>query len=241
MSRPPVRILHLYPEVMNIYGDMGNVIALRKRLEWRGYQVHYERLGPGQDLDLAGVDIVFGGGGQDVGQERIAADLGRHRAALRDAAARGSVMLVVCGMFQLFGHRFVTAGGTEIPGVSVLDLETIAGSRRLIGNVVLRSSWGRIVGFENHSGRTIRAPGLPPLGVVEKGFGNDGVSREEGAVFRNVFGTYLHGSLLPKNPRLADELLGRALSRRAGEPVTLEPLDDHLEDAAAAVAASRPQ
>jgi CobQ-like glutamine amidotransferase family enzyme len=148
--------------------------------------------------------------------------------------------LTICGTYQLFGRRFLTHDGIEIPGIGVFAAETIGGDRRMIGNVVVESPWGRLVGFENHSGRTFLDEDQQPVGSVVKGFGNNGETGEEGATVGNAFGTYLHGSLLPKNPRLADELLRRALRRRRGADVELEPLDDALENRAAASAARRP-
>jgi CobQ-like glutamine amidotransferase family enzyme len=235
-----VVIAHLYPWEMNIYGDTGNVVALRRRLEWRGIPVRVDAVAAGSTYDLEAADIVFAGGGQDRSQLEVAGDLAGRAAAIHRAAEAGTVFLTVCGTYQLFGRRFVTHEGTVIRGIGVFGAETIAGSRRMIGNVVVDSPWGRLVGFENHSGRTLLDDGQAPLGTVVKGHGNDGTSGSEGAVRANCFGTYLHGSLLPKNPRFADELVRRALERRRGGPVTLEPLDDTLEEQAAESAARRP-
>ncbi len=239
MSRPHLTIVHLYPAEMNIYGDRGNVIALRRRLEWRDIDVEVREVGPGDELDPRQADILFGGGGQDAGQAVVAEDLRSRRDALHEAADDGVVMLAICGTYQLFGRRFVTAGGEELEGIGLLGLETVAGEARLIGNVVVESPFGRMVGFENHGGRTRLDRGQEPLGRVLKGHGNNGETGEEGAVTRNVFGTYLHGPVLPKNPAFADELIRRALARRHGTD-RLEALDDSLEEAAAAVAATRP-
>jgi len=233
-------IAHLYPFEMNIYGDTGNVIALRRRLEWRGLEARVDRVPVGADYDLAGADIVFGGGGQDRSQLEVADDLQRRRGAIGEAVAAGTVFLTICGTYQLFGRRFLTQGGDEIPGIGVFSLVTVGGRKRMIGNIVVTSPWGDLVGFENHSGRTLLDPGQASLGRVKKGYGNNETRREEGAVTANCFGTYLHGSLLPKNPRFADELLVRALRRRHGAEVTLPPLDDRLERLAAQAAARRP-
>jgi len=234
-------IAHLYPYEMNIYGDTGNVIALRRRLEWRGLGARVDPVPVGAPYDFAGADLVFGGGGQDRSQLSVAEDLQQRSAAIREAVAAGTVFLTICGTYQLFGRRFLTQDGSEIPGIGVFAMETIGGRKRMIGNVVVATPWGDLVGFENHSGRTLLDPGQAPLGRVKKGYGNDETRREEGAVTANCFGTYLHGSLLPKNPRFADELLQRALSRRHHGPgVALEPLDDRLEHLAAAAAARRP-
>ncbi len=235
-----VVIAHLYPWEMNIYGDTGNVIALARRLEWRGIPVRVDAVPAGAPYEFEAADIVFAGGGQDRSQLEVADDLAERAPSIHGAVASGTVFLTVCGTYQLFGRRFVTHEGTEIPGIGVFAAETVAGSRRMIGNVVVESPWGRLVGFENHSGRTLLDEGQAPLGRVVKGFGNDGESATEGAVQANCFGTYLHGSLLPKNPRLADELLRRALERRLGGDVGLEPLDDGLEARAAEAASRRP-
>jgi CobQ-like glutamine amidotransferase family enzyme len=233
-------IAHLYPGEMNIYGDTGNVIALRRRLEWRGLEASVDRVPVGVGYDLAESDIVFGGGGQDRSQLEVADDLQRRRGAVHEAVAAGTVFLTICGTYQLFGRRFLTQDGHEIPGIGVFAMDTIGGRKRMIGNIVVETRWGDLVGFENHSGRTLLDPGQASLGRVKKGYGNNETRREEGAVTVNCFGTYLHGSLLPKNPGFADELLLRALRRRHGPGVTLEPLDDRAELRAARAAARRP-
>lgn len=233
-------IAHLYPYEMNIYGDTGNVIALCRRLEWRGLGARVDPVPVGAVYDFTRSDLVFGGGGQDRSQLQVAEDLQRRAAAIREAVASGTVFLTICGTYQLFGRRFLTQDGSEIPGIGVFAMETVGGRKRMIGNIVVATPWGDLVGFENHSGRTLLDPGQASLGRVKKGYGNDETRREEGAVTANCFGTYLHGSLLPKNPSLADELLRRALSRRHGQAVTLEPLDDRLEHLAAQAAARRP-
>ena len=233
-------IAHLYPYEMNIYGDTGNVIALRRRLEWRGMTARVDPVRVGAPYDFSQADLVFGGGGQDRSQLQVAQDLQERAVAVHTAVAAGTVFLVICGTYQLFGRRFLTQDGREIPGIGVFAMETIGGRKRMIGNVVVATPWGDLVGFENHSGRTLLDPGQAELGRVKKGYGNNETRREEGAVVANCFGTYLHGSLLPKNPAFADELLGRALARRRGEAVALAPLDDGLERAAAAAAARRP-
>jgi CobQ-like glutamine amidotransferase family enzyme len=233
-------IAHLYPYEMNIYGDTGNVIALRRRLEWRGIGVKVEAVPVGSAYDFGTADIVFGGGGQDRSQLEVAADLQKRVGAISEAVAAGTVFLTICGTYQLFGRRFLTQEGDEIPGVGVFGAETIGGNRRMIGNIVVDTEWGSLIGFENHSGRTFLDSGQSALGLVRKGFGNNERRREEGAVVANCFGTYLHGSLLPKNPGFADELLLRALRRRHGPEVNLGLLDDRLEHTAAEAAARRP-
>lgn len=235
-----ITIAHLYPREMSIYGDLGNVIALRKRLEWRGYSVVVRPVEVGESFDFAEVDLVFGGGGQDSGQVVIGADLLARGESLRTAAAAGMPMLVICGTYQLFGHGFTTIGGREIPGISVLGARTVGSTVRMIGNVVVESPYGRLVGFENHSGQTTLDPGQEPLGTVSKGYGNTSDGHVEGARSANVIGTYLHGPILPKNPRLTDHLILTALNRRFGV-TELAPLDDTVERRAADVAALRPQ
>lgn len=233
-------IAHLYPYEMNIYGDTGNVITLCRRLQWRGLEARVEPVAVGEEYELAGADIVFGGGGQDRSQLAVAGDLQRRRDAVHEAVAAGTVFLTICGTYQLFGRRFLTQAGEEIPGIGVFAMDTVGGRKRMIGNVVVATPWGDLVGFENHSGRTRLDPGQEPLGRVKKGYGNNETRRDEGAVIGNCFGTYLHGSLLPKNPGFADELLSRALRRRYGAGFALAPLDDTLERRAARMAAQRP-
>lgn len=232
-------IVHLYPRRMNIYGDTGNVLCLQKRLDWRGIEAPVERVDVGDSFDPSAADIVVAGGGEDRSQMEVAEDLLERAPALRAAVDEGVVFLTVCGSYQLFGRRFVTALGDELPGIGIFEAETFGGGSRMIGNVVVDAPWGRLVGFENHSGRTMLDEGQAPLGVVRKGYGNNGTTGEEGAVVGNCFGTYLHGSVLPKNPAFADELIGRALSRRHGID-ELEPLDDTVELQAAESAARRP-
>lgn len=237
-AAPTLTVVHLYPAEMNIYGDRGNVMALHRRLEWRGLPHRIVEVGPGDPFDVSAADIIFGGGGQDAGQLVVAADLRARSDDLHHATENGVVVLAICGTYQLLGRRFVTADGEEVTGIGILGLETVAGEGRLIGNVVVDSPHGRLVGFENHGGRTHLDPDQAPLGRVVRGRGNNGTTGEEGAVRRNVFGTYLHGPVLPKNPDLADELLRRALARHGITELT--PLDDRVEHAAARTAASRP-
>lgn len=232
--------VHLYPDVLNIYGDRGNVIALRYRCEARGIRLTVLDVSIGDPFDPEAADIVLVGGGQDREQRHIADDLVARGPALRAAIDAGLPALVVCGGFQLFGHRYVDHQGGIIPGISVFDLETRhPGPRadRCIGDVVLETPEGEVVGFENHGGRTYLAPGQAPFGRVLRGFGNNAEDGTEGARTKNAIGTYLHGSLLPKNPALTDELILLALRRRYGPDVTLAPLPDDAERAAHATAA----
>ncbi len=224
---------------MNIYGDRGNAIALQYRCEARGIAAEVVDVRAGDAFDPAAFDIVIIGGGQDREQRRIADDLCARGPALRSAAAAGMPMLAVCGGFQLFGHQYVDQDGSQIPGIGLFDMETRhpgADVARCIGDVVLETPAGDVVGFENHGGRTYLAPGQPAFGHVVRGYGNNATDGGEGARTKNVIGTYLHGSLLPKNPALADELILAALRRRYGEGIELPPLDDAAERAAHAAA-----
>lgn len=239
MSRKLV-IAHLYPGEMNIYGDLGNVIALEKRLEWRGYEAEVRAVEIDKPFDWAAADIVFGGGGQDSGQLLVGQDLLQRGGELRQLAADGAPMLLICGLYQLFGRGFTTLDGREIPGIDVFKASTVGSNVRMIGNIVIDSPFGRLVGFENHSGQTILEPGQEPLGQVRQGYGNNPSSKREGAIMNGVIGTYLHGPVLPKNPKLADHLILEALRRRYGV-AELEPLDDSRERLAAKIAAGRPQ
>ena len=235
-----ITIAHLYPREMSIYGDGGNIRALVKRLEWRGYEVVVKTIEIGKPFDFATADIVFGGGGQDRGQMLVGVDLLKRGEALRAAVADGMPMLLVCGLYQLFGHSFTTMEGQVIPGIDVFKASTVGGNTRMIGNIVIESSYGRLVGFENHSGQTVLEHGQNSLGKVVKGYGNDPKSKREGAVSGNAVGTYLHGPILPKNPALADHLLLQAVKRKYGV-TELESLDDKCELAAVTVAVKRPQ
>jgi lipid II isoglutaminyl synthase (glutamine-hydrolysing) len=241
-----LRLAHLYPDVMNIYGDRGNVIALRYRCEARGIVLEVSDINVGDAFDPTGFDLVLMGGGQDREQRRIADDLLARGPALKSEVEDGLPVLAVCGGFQMFGHRYVDHQGGVIPGIGVFDLETRHPgplADRCIGDVVLATDVGEIVGFENHGGRTYLAPGQEPFGTVRRGFGNNAEDGAEGARYKNAYGTYLHGSLLPKNPSLADALILAALQRRYGAGVTLPALDDGAEarahSAATAVAERR--
>jgi CobQ-like glutamine amidotransferase family enzyme len=229
-----LRLAHLYAAYMNVYGDRGNVIALRQRAAWRGVELMVIPVEPGDAVDWASFDLAFFGGGQDSGQALIAQDLlERQGPGLRAAIEQGLVTLAICGGYQLLGHYFLTHTGERLPGLGVMDVHTVGGKQRLIGNIVIEADLGdgptRLVGFENHSGRTFHGPGVRPLGRVLVGHGDNGEDGVGGAVYRNSFGCYLHGSLLPKNPQLTDHLLGLALRRRYGPDAALTPLDAALE------------
>jgi CobQ-like glutamine amidotransferase family enzyme len=236
----PVTLVHLYPREMNIYGDTGNVLVLRKRLEWRRLPVSVVPVSIGDPLPHD-ADVLLGGGGQDAAQGEIGADFASRAAQLRAMADDGVVMLAICGTYQMLGHEFVTQEGRRIEGTGVLDVVTRGQRERLIGNSFADTpDAGRLVGYENHSGLTELGPDAQPLGSTDPGRGNNGRDRTEGARRGNVFGTYLHGPVLAKSPRFADELLRRALARR-GDDAALEPLDDGLAERAARVALSRPR
>jgi CobQ-like glutamine amidotransferase family enzyme len=232
-----LRLLALYPDQMNIYADRGNILFLQHRCEWRGIRFSYAAAGPGDRIDPAAHDLLYIGGGQDRDQRMVAEDMIASKGeALREAVDDGAVLLAVCGGYQLLGHSY-QMDDERIPGLGLADLETVRGAgERLIGNVAIEADLGTgpklIAGFENHGGRTRLGSGAEPLGRVVKGFGNNGQDGLEGVRDRHMFGTYLHGPLLPKNAWLADRLAQLALARREGSEPELEPLDDAFEDAA---------
>lgn len=233
-------ILQLYPKDMNIYGDEGNVLVLKRRAEWYGYKVNLIQYNQG-DTWPRNVDIIVGGGGQDSGQDKIQADLMKVGDKLKQLAEQGVPMLMVCGLYQLFGHFFETSKGEMIEGIGLLDITTIGMDERLIGNIVTESDdFGQIIGYENHSGQTFLGAGVQPLATVRKGAGNNIKDDTEGARYKNVIGTYLHGSLLPKNPRIADFMLQTAAIKKFGD-FSHDLIDDHFADLARRVAAKRPR
>jgi CobQ-like glutamine amidotransferase family enzyme len=227
-----LRVCALYPDLMNIYADRGNLLMLERRCAWRGMGFRLAGAGLGEGLDSGAFDLVYIGGGQDRDQALCARDMVEtKRDALHAAADRGAVVLAVCGGYQLLGRGY-QLGHEHLPGVELVDLETVReDGPRLLGNVAIEVDLGDgprvLAGFENHAGRTRLGAGDQPLGRVLKGFGNDGASGFEGVRRGSVIGTYLHGPLLPKNAWFADWLIATAL----GAPA-LEPLDDRLEDAA---------
>lgn len=225
-----LRIAYLYPDHLNIYGDRGNILTLYQRCQWRGIQAKILSIGMGEAIDPDVADLYFMGGGQDTQQIQVCNDLQQVKAtALKTAAANGAVFLTICGGYQLLGHYYKPHQGEELGGLSLMDAYTVAGQTRYIGNVIIKRPDGsQVVGFENHSGRTYLGKDLSALGQVVQGHGNNGEDGQEGAVCGNLYGTYLHGSLLPKNPLLADELITKALARRYGT-IQLEPLADTLE------------
>ena len=237
----PLTIVWVYPELLSIYADRGNVLVLERRAAWRGIDVQVRPLWLGDDLDPAEADIVLLGGGQDRDQLLVTEPLRRQAGPLRAAVEDGAALLAVCGGYQLLGHRYLGHAGDEMRGLGLVDLETVAGTERIIGNVLIEAEidgrQGPIVGFENHAGRTHLGTGVAPLGRVVSGGGNNGADGLEGCLTGRVVGTYIHGPLLPKNPWLADVLLRWGLERRGGG-ADLEPLDDGLEALAARRAGS---
>lgn len=232
-------ILHLYPREMNIYGDWGNVLTLKRRAEWHGYTATVIQHHPGKPFPK-GVDIIVGGGGQDSGQGVVQDDLQAISTDLHHLADDNAPMLMICGLYQLFGRYFLTAEGKKIPGIGIFQMETHAGPKRLIGNIVTKTPFGNMIGYENHSGLTVLDEGQPALGNVSKGAGNNGSDKTEGAIYKCVFGSYLHGSLLPKNPVFADALIEAAAFRKYG---SFEPaiIDDRFAETARKFATKRPR
>ncbi len=240
-----VRVGHLYPDYLNIYADRGNIAVLARRAAWRGHELDVTPIGMDDALVPGAHDLYYVGGGQDREQMLVAENLVTKADGLRAAVEHGAAVLAVCGGYQLLGRGYRGFHGEDMPGIGLLPLETVAGERRLIGNVLVECELEPgvrrpLAGFENHVGRTRLDPGAEPFGRVLAGFGNDGESGYEGCRVGRVIGTYLHGPLLPRNPWLADWLLAQALAHRYGsEPPQLPPLDDAIEAEAHEVAAGR--
>lgn len=234
-----LHLVHLYPQEMNIYGDNGNRLILQRRCQWRGIDVKTSLVGVGDPIS-PDADIILGGGAQDAVQQLVERDLKTKAADLSKMADDGVVMLMVCGMYQLFGRHFITSQHQKIEGLAIFQMDTLAGSKRFIGNTIYQTDWGVVVGYENHSGQTALDNTAQALGRVKQGAGNNGRDKTEGCIYKNVFGTYSHGPVLSKNPQLADELIKRALVRVHGVK-TLKSIDDTLEQTAARVAQKRPR
>ena len=235
---------HLYPEYLNIYADRGNIAVLERRTGWRGIELDYRTIGLGDEVRPGEHDLYYVGGGQDREQALIAPDLAAKGPALIEAVEAGAAFLAVCGGYQLLGRFYRDRSGAEMPGIGLLPQHTIAGERRMIGDVLLECELdpgtpGTLAGFENHAGRTQLDDGAEPLGRVVSGFGNNGEDGFEGCRVAGAVGTYLHGPLLPRNPWLADWLIARALAGKLGETPALEPLPDELEASAHAVSSER--
>lgn len=228
-----INICHLYPEVLNLYGDSGNIICLKKRLEWRGFNCTVSRVDIGQSADFSDFDIIFVGGGQDFEQEVLLGDLksGKDK-ELVSAISDGVSILAICGGYQMLGNYYETHDGKKCEFLGAIDYYTKGEKTRLIGNYAFNLSphlGGHLIaGFENHSGKTYLSAGLTPLGTVIKGYGNNGEDKTEGIHYKNVYGTYSHGPVLPRNPELADIIIKGALNRKYGIS-DLSPLDDSFE------------
>jgi lipid II isoglutaminyl synthase (glutamine-hydrolysing) len=235
---------HLYPDYLNIYADRGNIAVLAHRASWRGHDLEVRSVSIGEAVRPGQYDLLYVGGGQDREQALVAQDLVAKADRVVEAVADGAALLAVCGGYQLLGRSYRDLHGADLPGIGLFPLETVAGEKRMIGDVLLECELepGRrqtLAGFENHAGRTRLDAGAEPLGRVLAGFGNDGDSGWEGCRVGRAVGTYLHGPLLPRNPWFADWLLAQALAHRLGEPPDLAPLADELEAEAHAVSARR--
>lgn len=242
MKKYELNILELYPKDMNIYGDSGNVLVLKKRAEKRNISVNILSYNIGDSFPK-NVDIVVAGGGQDSGQEKVNKDLLKIKDKLKKLAENYTPMLLICGSYQLFGNYFRTNEGKVLKGIGILNAYTEATNERMVGNIITESvPFGEIIGYENHSGKTTLEGDTLPLGLVKLGAGNNGEDNTEGARYKNVIGTYLHGSLLPKNPKIADFLISEAMAKKYPDDFTkLKALDDSLADKAKKVAITRPR
>ena len=222
-----IRSAHLYPKLLNIYGDIGNILTLKKRCEWRGIRVIIDEINIGDNITEH--DLYFIGGGQDLQQIEVSKELQKHKEFLTQERNRMAVFLGICGGYQLLGHYYQPHQGDKLMGISLMDAYTVAGNKRYIGNVTIQTDLvepNTLVGFENHSGLTYLQGQTTPIGNVVVGNGNNGKDKTEGGRFMNVFGTYLHGSFLPKNPQFADYLIELAIGEKP------EPLDDNIENLA---------
>jgi hypothetical protein len=228
-----INIAYLYPELLNIYGDRGNVFAFVNRCLWRNIEANITEISIGDIIDPDKYDFYFIGGGQDQQQIAVSQELQKQKFYFQKAAENKAVFLAICGGYQLLGHYYKPHKGEELRGISLMDAYTVAGNARYIGNVTIKSdlplsSEKTLVGFENHSGLTWLQGETKPIGHVIVGNGNNGKDKKEGGYFRNVFGTYLHGSLLPKNPHFTDYLIKLSLERNYGE-VELSSINDFIE------------
>ena len=229
-----LKICHLYPDILNLYGDRGNIICMQKRMEWRGIQTEVTGISVGDKLNVNDYDLFFIGGGQDFEQEVLLKDLAAGKAAdIRAAVEDEKVFLAICGGYQMLGNYYKTWDGVQCDFIGALDLYTVGDKERMIGNYMYQMDEAdggmNIVGFENHSGKTYLSDKMRPMGKVLAGYGNNGKDGTEGARYKNVFATYSHGSLLPKNPKLADYIMLTALKRKYPS-LELEPLDDTFEN-----------
>ena len=228
-----LKICHLYPDLLNLYGDRGNTVCMEKRLQWRGIDCRFTEVKYGDNDPLSDYDLIFIGGGQDFEQKLLMEDLQRGKGSnIKAAAEDGKTFLAICGGYQLLGHYYQMSDGTKCDYIGAIDVFTVAGEKRMIGNTAcISEEAGTIVGFENHAGKTFLSGAVKSLGTVLKGSGNNGEDGREGARYKNVFATYYHGPVLPKNPELCDLILKTALGRKYGI-FELRPLDDSAENAA---------
>lgn len=228
---------------MNVYGDIGNIIVLSKRCNWRKISVNIKHLEVGfNSSELDDCDILFMGGAQDRQQKIVASDLRKKSKILKEKIEDGTPGLYVCGAYQFLGKHYKEADGTIIRGLGIFDLYTEnpgENVERLIGNIIIDSKFGKLIGFENHGGRTYLSKNIEPLGKVKRGFGNNGKDGFEGAIYKNSFGSYFHGPILPKNPKLADYLIKLALQRKYGSPTKLSPIDNSTEEKTRKIIANR--
>lgn len=225
-----IKIAHLYPDMLNLYGDRGNIIALTERMKARQIEVHTDAITMGKSFNADDYDILFIGGGQDFEQDVLLDDLKKGKdTEINKAIHNGTVMLAICGGYQMLGKYYKTYDGKMLEYMGALDFYTEGKEERMIGNYAYKTKEGiEVVGFENHSGRTYLGKGVEPLGKMIKGFGNNGEDGTEGVRFKNTFGTYSHGPVLPKNPDFADLLISKAIENKYGKS-DLAPLDDSLE------------
>ena len=225
-----MRIAHLYPDLLNLYGDRGNIMCLQYRCRQRGIQVTVDEISVGDPFDHTKYDLLFIGGGQDFEQEVLLEDLHRGKdEEIRRAVADGTVVLAICGGYQMLGKYYQTYTGERLDYIGAVDFYTVGEKERLIGNYAFDTEFGRVIGFENHSGRTYLGKGVAPLGKMVSSYGNNGRDGTEGVHYKNTFCTYSHGPVLPKNPALADKLIETAMRRR-DPSFALTPLDDSAED-----------
>ncbi len=239
----------LYPQLMSTYGDKGNIIVLKKRCEWRGIETEVLNLDTGFSTDdLKKCDLLFMGGAQDKQQKIVSTDLKNKSRILKSMIENNVPGLYICGAYQFLGKYYKEADGIMIKGLGIFDLYTEnpgLNTKRLIGNVAIKSNFGNLIGFENHGGRTYLGKNIEPLGKIIKGFGNNGNlpaqtgDKTEGAVYKNSFGSYLHGPILPKNPKFADLLIKLALEKKYGKNIKLSPINDVVEQKAREVIAKR--
>ncbi len=235
MESMTLRICHLYPTLMNIAGDRGNIFALQRRCQWRGIRPEVTEVGVGENPDFTAFDLILFHGGQDKEMDLAARDLQAKAGNLKEAVEADVTVLAICAAFQLFGHYYQPASGSRLEGISLVDAYTVAGKTRFMNHAVVQCDFAEdgprtLVGFENHSGRTYVGPGVQPLGRALAGGGNNGEDGVEGARFRQVYCTYLHGPVLPKNPWFTDHLIWQGLRHRYGDVEPLAPLPDGIEE-----------